>query len=121
MKIRIKGNSVRYRLSKSEVAKFGEVGLLTETTETLGETFCYQLLRAEVEFLSVDFHQHTLTFSVPQRIAQEWVQTEVIGYNHKLQLPNGTEVFLLLEKDFVCIDNTFEDQSDNYPNPNAAC
>ncbi len=121
MKVRIKGNSVRYRLSKSEVDKFGELGVLNETTETLGETFCYQLLRAPVDFLSVHFHQNTLTFSVPQHIAQEWVQTEEIGYQHKLQLPNGKEVFLLLEKDFVCIDNTFEDQSDNYPNPNAAC
>ena len=121
MKVRIKGNSVRYRLSKSEVAKFGEVGALAETTETLGETFCYQLLRAPVETLTVHFHQNTLTFSVPLAIAQTWVQTEEIGFSHKLQLPNGTEVYLLLEKDFVCIDNTFEDQSDNYPNPNAAC
>jgi hypothetical protein len=24
---------------------------------------------------------------------------------------------LLVEKDFVCLDNTIEDQSDNYPNP----
>jgi hypothetical protein len=31
------------------------------------------------------------------------------------------ELFLLIEKDFVCLDNTFEDQSDNYPNPNAVC
>jgi hypothetical protein len=25
----------------------------------------------------------------------------------------------LLEKDFACLDNTLEDQSDNYPNPKA--
>jgi len=28
---------------------------------------------------------------------------------------------LLLEKDFVCLDDTDEDQSDQYDNPNAKC
>jgi hypothetical protein len=32
-------------------------------------------------------------------------------------MENGKELFLLLEKDFVCLDETIEDQSDNYPNP----
>jgi len=27
----------------------------------------------------------------------------------------------LLEKDFVCLDHTTEDQSDNYENPNTTC
>ena len=43
------------------------------------------------------------------------------GFQHKQALSNGKELFLLVEKDFVCLDNTFEDQSDNYPNPNAHC
>jgi hypothetical protein len=31
----------------------------------------------------------------------------------------GTEekLHLLVEKDFTCLDNVTEDQSDNYPNP----
>ena len=33
----------------------------------------------------------------------------------------GKDLFLLIEKDFVCLDHTFEDQSDNYPNPNKLC
>ena len=28
---------------------------------------------------------------------------------------------LLIEKDFVCLDHTLEDQSDNYANPNKVC
>jgi hypothetical protein len=27
-------------------------------------------------------------------------------------------LYLLVEKDFVCLDETSEDQSDNYENPN---
>lgn len=33
MKIRIKGNSLRYRLTRSEVAKFWENGILEEHTQ----------------------------------------------------------------------------------------
>ena len=121
MKVRIKGNSVRYRLGKSEVEKFGQTGELIESTETLGETFIYQLIRANVPHLQVQFQQQTLSFYVPESIASEWVQTERIGFEYRMPLPNGKEGFLLLEKDFVCIDNTFEDQSDNNPNPNGPC
>ena len=27
------------------------------------------------------------------------------------------KLYILIEKDFKCLDNTIEDQSDNYPNP----
>lgn len=45
----------------------------------------------------------------------------MVGFNNKMPLDNGEHLFLLVEKDFVCLDNTFEDQSDNFPNPNAVC
>ncbi len=28
---------------------------------------------------------------------------------------------ILIENDFISIDNTYEDQSDNYPNPQLTC
>ena len=33
MKIRIKGNTIRYRLTKTEVADFGQQGFVEEKTE----------------------------------------------------------------------------------------
>jgi hypothetical protein len=45
----------------------------------------------------------------------EFVNTDKVGYE-------GTHgnLHLLVEKDFTCLDNVAEDQSDNYPNPLAA-
>jgi hypothetical protein len=37
--------------------------------------------------------------------------TDRVGFDGQSGL-----VKILVEKDFVCIDNTLEDQSDNYPN-----
>ena len=46
----------------------------------------------------------------------EWLTTERVTFADE----SGT-VSILLEKDFACLDNTDEDQSDNYPNPNKTC
>jgi hypothetical protein len=49
---------------------------------------------------------------MPDLMANEWALTERVGLEHQ---DNG--LFLLVEKDFKCLDNVAEDQSDNYPNP----
>ena len=40
-----------------------------------------------------------------------------VGFSHIFVLNSGTQLNLLVEKDFVCMDETVENQSDNYPNP----
>jgi hypothetical protein len=122
MKIRIKGNSLRMRLSKSEVAKFKNDGLILEQTHALGGVFNYTLLKStETEFLQATWTGSGFEVAVPEWQAQQWTDSDEVGFQHIQLLPDGTELFLLVEKDFVCLDNTFEDQSDNYANPNAVC
>ena len=122
MKIRIKGNSVRLRLTKTEVANFAKLGILEEETQLLGGVFTYRLERSsEVSTPSASWIQSGICMQIPTEIANQWTGSDEVGFQHIQVLPNGTELFLLVEKDFVCLDNTFEDQSDNYPNPNAVC
>lgn len=124
MKIRIKGNSIRLRLTKTEVENFGKNGVYEEQTQMIGGVFNYKLERSsEHDTLAAEWvgDKNLIVFYMPEHISREWVETNEVGFQHKLQLENGTELFLLIEKDFVCLDNTFEDQSDNYPNPNAVC
>jgi len=124
MKIRIKGNSIRLRLTKTEVENFGKDGVFNEETQMLGGVFRYQLKRSNsYENLAAEWiaDENKIVFYMPEKIANEWVESNEVGFQHKMQLADGNELFLLIEKDFVCLDNTFEDQSDNYPNPNAVC
>lgn len=123
MKIRIKGNSIRYRLTKTEIANFGKNGYLEERTDFFnGAVFYYCLERRPgIENLQASFLNNRITVFVPEEIATEWTTTEEVGYNYTLPLSEGKELFLLVEKDFVCLDHTFEDQSDNYENPNKTC
>ena len=43
------------------------------------------------------------------------------GFENNMDFGDGKQLFLLIEKDFVCLDETIEDQSDNYENPSKTC
>jgi len=49
---------------------------------------------------------------MPEAMANEWITTDKVGFEYQ-----DEGLFLLVEKDFKCLDNVAEDQSDNYPNP----
>lgn len=123
MKVRIKGNSIRYRLTKTEIDNFGKLGFLEEKTEFLnGPSFRYRLEnKVGIENMEASFSGNMICIFVPENIAAEWTTTDVVGFDNKMNIGDGKELFLLIEKDFVCLDHSFEDQSDNYENPNKAC
>ncbi len=120
MKIRIKGNSIRYRLTKTDIINFKTAGFIEESTEFLNSpSFHYRLeSKAGIENMEASFSGNTICIFVPEGIADEWTSTEVVGFNTEMNIGDGKELFLLIEKDFVCLDQTLEDQSDNYKNPN---
>ena len=123
MKIRIKGNSIRIRLTKSEVELFGNEGYLEDRTEFGNNALIYALQRADnLTDLAAGFDGPKITMYVPTAIAHEWTTTDVVGYNNNMSIGGDKTLFLLLEKDFKCIDGeVMKDQSDNYENPLAAC
>ena len=81
MTLRIKGNSVRIRLSSEEVDQFRQTGVVTATTTFPdGRTLSYSLEQAEdVDALAVSFDGEKLLVSVPVEWAQEWTSTDKIG------------------------------------------
>jgi hypothetical protein len=120
MKIRIKGNFIRYRLTKSEVEAFSKTGIYKEMTEFDGNTFSYVLQAKEgINNLEANFSDNTITLLFPESYVENWRHSNKVGYSHTLVLSSGNQLNLLVEKDFVCMDETVEDQSDNYPNPKA--
>src|SRR3954447_17260887 len=122
MKIRIKGNSVRIRLSRSEVDLFAKEGYVEERTEFVNSTLVYAVKSSAGDTLSADFINENLTLYVPANMLQHWASTDLVGIDYNMPLPNGKQLYLLIEKDFKCIDAAVtEDQSDMYENPLKAC
>lgn len=122
MKIRIKGNSIRIRLTQTEVKNFADSGYIEEATEFMDNKLFYALASSQqVTELSAQMIGNKITLLVPENIAQNWTTTDLVGFENKFDIGYDKKLFLLVEKDFVCLDNTFEDQSDMFPNPNAVC
>lgn len=118
MKIRIKGNSIRYRLTKTEVETFCETGSFKETTDFGNAVFTYRLMvKKGIDVLEASFKEKTITMYLSDKECSTWASSDKVGFSTTMDLPHGKRLSLLLEKDFVCLDETIEDQSDNYPNP----
>ncbi len=122
MKLRIKGNSVRYRLTKTDVKNLCSEGYLHDKTSFGKNSFEYALQsKSDIENLSADFSDNKITVSIPQSFLQNWEANDTIGFDSKMKINENDELSILIEKDFQCLDETEEDQSDNFENPSNAC
>lgn len=122
MKIRIKGNSVRIRLTKTGVSLITTAGYLEEQTSFGATALVYALQRvAEGTTLSASFENNKITIYIPAVLLDNWATNEVVGFDARMPIDHDDTLYLLVEKDFKCLDNTDEDQSDNFENPNETC
>ena len=122
MKIRIKGNSLRIRLSKSEVDLFAKTGYLEERTDFGNSVFRYAVKSSGNKNLSADFINNNIILYVPKTLLDQWASTNLVSIVYDHPVSNSNFLNLLLEKDFKCIDALLtEDQSDYFENPAKSC
>ena len=112
MKIRIKSNSLRYRLTRTDVQQLDETGSLQDEVDFGGQSLVYGIKLTDDWLLSSAFKNNTITLFMPKSMVTELVNTDKVGFEN-----NSGQLHLLVEKDFTCLENVEEDQSDNYPNP----
>jgi hypothetical protein len=112
MKIRIKGNSLRYRLTRTDVSRFEKDGYLEERVQFAGSVLIYCLKKTDRSELSAVYEDHTITLYMPVMMLAEWISSDIVGFQN-----NSGDLHLLVEKDFTCLDTVDEDQRDHYPNP----
>ena len=112
MKIRIKGDSLRYRLTRSDLNTLATEGSLKESTNFGANVLLYAIKIKDTTLLEATFSGNEITLFMSQNMISELTDTDKVGFDNKFGTLN-----LLVEKDFTCLDNVEEDQSDNFPNP----
>ena len=117
MKIRIQRDSVRFRLTRTEVEALCKQGSFKERTRIRANNFVYAVEKSPDPGMSVTFLKDTLTLHVCDQWLEGWDANEQVGFEAFEEIDGNVRLHLLLEKDFVCLDRRLEDQSDNYPNP----
>jgi hypothetical protein len=128
MKIRMSGNSIRLRLSQSEVKAFLEKGEVNDQVRfgpTADAALTYCMKRSHAAEIAASFSNNCITVHVPSDLGDTWANSEQeIGMEHIARFAsseNGS-LRILVEKDFKCLaDRPSEDEHDNFPNPNLSC
>lgn len=123
MKIRIHNNTIRLRLSMSEVEQLSKTNEVKEELKFLSPypSFIYILkASADENSLSITFENGQISISLPSSEIKEWANTELVGIAKTQALADGSNLQLLVEKDFQCLHKRpGENETDNFPNPQA--
>lgn len=120
MKIRIKGNTVRLRLSQSEVNTLGQEAEVKESI-TFGpdQTLTYILDRsAGSKQVSASFAGNVIRISLPDFLALPWVESDQVSITADQENAMAGGLSILIEKDFRCLtDREDDDAEDLFPHP----
>jgi hypothetical protein len=123
MKVRIKGDSLRLRLSRSEVSMLLAGDGLEETIHFGPEAsakFTFGLQQDSLESqLKIKYAENKVTIRIPANQAHLWGATDQVGIAEDINLGPGKSLALLIEKDFACFDRSELENEDTFPNPNA--
>jgi hypothetical protein len=122
MKLRIKGDSLRLRLTQGEVQQLADNGEVEERTRFgAGRDLVYRVKRdAGAKALSAVSAGTTIEVRVPVAMAGEWCTTDLVGLSSTQAVAPGVELRIAVEKDYACLTvREGEDESDNFPHPEA--
>lgn len=126
MKLRIRGNTLRLRLSRGEVNALAERGEVREGIafgSAASERLGYAIVALEeAEKTSARLSTGSIEVLVPRALAREWAANETVGFEADQALGAGLSLHILVEKDFACLTpRKGEDGADAFPNPNDTC
>lgn len=122
MKLRIRGDSVRIRLSQTEVRSLIEHGRIEESAR-LGpepsDVLVYGVVIGTTESaIACSWLSGRLLVVIPPALAQDWAAGETVGLAASQPVVDGAVLRILIEKDLACTTpRPEEDDRDAFPNP----
>ncbi|MEO6418550.1 MAG: hypothetical protein ABIP39_04045 [Polyangiaceae bacterium] len=124
MKLRLRGNSVRLRLQRSEVSALLEHGRVEEHTR-FGPIvrLTYRLeVSDSADRMGADWRDGCLSVHLPRALAKAWSEGEELGLEATQPIADNEVLRILVEKDLECLtSHSGEDNRDAYPNPGKHC
>lgn len=120
MKLRIRDNSIRLRLTQIEVEAVGREGVVKARVSVPGDTGLDYVLEssADISEPTARYSDGALTVIVPETAVQQWVSTEQVSIAADETLDDGEVLKILVEKDYACLaPREGEDESDMFPHP----
>lgn len=121
MKLRIDGNSLRFRLSRSEVAQLDRLGHIEQTIQFGPLTrLTYGITTSENFTISSTYDSSCIQVKVPRTLAQDWATSDRVDISAEQPVGSDNTLQILIEKDFQCLHKDTDTNPDAYPNPLAS-
>lgn len=121
MKLRLKDNTIRIRLSMPEVVTLVKDHKISSMTLFPGQSSLKTILHLDNEdHVAVSFDQGNLKIILPSKQLDQWDLNDQVGHRWEIDLDqNQQKLLLVIEKDFQCLtERPGEDESSLFPNPN---
>lgn len=122
MKLRIKDNSIRFRLTRSEVEQLNASGVVSaDTGFPGGRRLTYTVESSPASVTPAAFYsENTVSVRLPESMVLALATTEQVSIEDEQVLVDGNKLKVTVEKDFACLTpREDEDESDMYPHPEA--
>jgi Family of unknown function (DUF7009) len=119
VKLRIKGDSLRLRLSQGEMRVLAERGEVEDRIAFPGGAALRYRLRVEQnsDVISASYASNLIDILVPRALSQQWYGTDLVTLSASQAMSQG-ELRIVLEKDWACLTpREGEDESDNFRHP----
>ena len=120
MKLRIKGDTLRLRLTQTEVKELSTgKDVVSQTRLDPVSTFTVSLTAWNLEVPSVELQDQTLQIQVPATHVGNWANSDDEGLEYRIENGSDSGLMLWVEKDFACLTPR-ADETDNFPHPGTA-
>jgi len=119
MKLRIKGNSIRFRLTQSEVKIVEQTGLVKDQIKFSNSiSLEYEIKAATgLGYVVATYSENKITLKVNESLIRDWAHSDQVTISSSLDLSSNENLTILIEKDFKCLSPRDEDESDMFPHP----
>ena len=119
MKLRIKGNSIRFRLTQSEVKILEQTGLVKDQIKFSNSiSLEYEIKAATgLEYVEATYSENKITLKVNESLIRDWAHSDQVTISSSLDLSSNENLTILIENDFKCLSPRDEDESDMFPHP----
>jgi Family of unknown function (DUF7009) len=119
VKLRVRGDTLRLRLVRSELDELVRTGAVADTIRfPLGRSLTYRLQVDPGADWSAVLDEQGIRVGIPREEASRWFRPDQVGCKSEVSLQGGGTLSLLIEKDFPClVERPGEDDSDAFPRP----
>jgi hypothetical protein len=124
LKLRIQDNSIRLRLTRTEVAQLSDEGEVTASAMFPGGSCLQYAINSSPQAHTVEARLDSagIVVVIPQTKVRDWARSEQVSITGSNKVSDESSsnaaLTILVEKDFACLKpREGEDESDMFPHP----